>query len=79
MKNSDTKKIDLLNGKKWQPSENMIRFYFDEKYIQINISKGNAYYKLIGFDFEPENEGEIRSQISYFANTETNKVYISKF
>lgn len=72
-------KLDLLNGKKWSPSQNMMRVYFDKKFIQINISRGCAYYKLEGFDSDLENEDEVVSQISYFTNIECNRIYPSKF
>jgi len=72
-------KLDLLNGKIWSPRRDMMRVYFDKKYIQVNISRGNSYYKLVGFEEELENEDEVISQISYYTNVECNRIYPSKF
>ena len=72
-------KLDLLNGKNWSPKPEMIRFYFDKKFLQVTISKGCAYYKLEGFEDDIENEDEIRSQLSYFTNVPCKRIFPSKF
>ncbi len=72
-------KLDLLEAKRWAPKAEMGRFYFGENYVQVNISGNNAYYKIVGFEEEIENEDEIRSQLSYFTRVEVRRIYKSKF
>ena len=72
-------RIDLLDGKKWSPKETIARWYFGEKFVQVNISSGSAYYKLIGFEGELENTDEVVSQLSYFTNVNCKRIYLSKF
>lgn len=72
-------RIDLLDGKKWSPKETMARWYFGENYVQVNISNGSAYYKLVGFEGELENADEVLSQLSYFTGVSCRRIYLSKF
>lgn len=72
-------KIDLLNGKAWSPKPEMGRWYFDNAFVQVNISRGCAYYKFVGFEEEIENEDEVRSQLSYFTRVNFKNIYQSKF
>ncbi len=72
-------KLDLLKSKMWSPKSEMARFYFEEKFVQVNISRGCAYYKLVGFTEELENEDEVRSQLSYYTNVPVSRIYLSKF
>lgn len=72
-------KIDLNKGKRWSPKAELGRFYFENAYVQINISNDRVYYKFVGFEQEIENVDEIVSQLSYFTNAEARNIHPSKF
>lgn len=71
--------VDLLKGKQWSPSSNMMRFYFGKDYIQVNISKGRGYYKTVGIEMNEITESAVVSQLAYFTNLECEAIFKSKF
>ena len=70
-----------MKGKMWTPNRKIARWYFGEKYVQVNVNieRETAYYKLVGFEGELENEDELICQLSYFTNVNHKRIYPSKF